>query len=65
VFLIIFLATAMFSSPVLAQQGSAQTAISSAKDTIKNCYDSAKEAEAAGANVDALMVTLNDAADLL
>jgi hypothetical protein len=62
---ILFLFTAIFTSPVMAEQGSAQTAISSAKNTIKSCYDAVKESEAAGANIDFLMVTLNDAAGLL
>jgi hypothetical protein len=64
-FLIILLITAIFSSPVSADQESAQTAISSAKTTIKSCYDAVNEAETAGANIDALTVTLNDAAGLL
>lgn len=64
-FLIVFLVAAIFVSPVFASQGSAQTAISSAKNTIKNCYDLVKQAESAGANVDSLMTTLNDAAGLL
>ena len=62
---ILFLFTAIFTSPVMAEQWSAQPAISSAKNTIKSCYDAVKESEAAGANIDFLMVTLNDAAGLL
>ncbi len=52
-------------TPVLADQGSAQSAISSAQDTIKNCYEAVREAETAGANVDLLTSKLNDAANLL
>ncbi len=65
VFLAVFLVAAMFVSPVFAQQGSAQNAISQAKNTIQTCYDAVKQAESAGANVDSLMVTLNDAAGSL
>lgn len=64
---IIFLliSIALFASPVFAEQENAQTAIESAKNTIKGCYDGVKEAEAVGANVTSLMVTLNSAAGLL
>jgi hypothetical protein len=62
---ILFLFTVIFTSPVMAEQGSAQTAISSAKNNIKSCFDAVKESEAAGANIDFLMVILNDAAGLL
>ena len=55
----------MFVSPVFASQGDAQNAISSAKNTVKNCYEAVKQAESAGANVDSLMATLNNAAGLL
>jgi hypothetical protein len=65
VFLAVFLVATIFVSPVFAQQGNAQDAISSAKNTIKNCYDAVAQAESAGANVDSLMVTLNDAASSL
>ena len=65
VFLTVFLVAAIFVSPAFADQGGAQNAISSAKDTIKNCYDAVKQAESAGANVDSLMATLNDAAGSL
>ncbi len=56
---------ALFTSPVFAQQENSQTAIESAKKAIKDCYDGVKEAEALGANVTSLMVTLNSAAGLL
>jgi len=62
---ILFITTALFASPVFADQNSAQTAIMSAQNNLKSCYDAAKEAQAAGANVDSLMTTLNDAAGSL
>ena len=65
VFFAVFLVATIFVSPVFADQGGAQNAISSAKNTIKNCYDAVKQAESAGANVDSLMVTLNVAAGSL
>ena len=65
VFLTVFLVATIFVSPVFAEQSGAQNAISSAKNTIKNCYEAVKQAESAGANVDSLMVALNDAAGLL
>ncbi len=64
-FLVLFLVAAIFCALVSASQESAENAISSAKDAVKNCYYAVKQAESAGANVDALMVTLNDAAGLL
>lgn len=63
--IILFITTALFASPAFADQNSAQTAIMSAQNNLKTCYDAAKQAQAAGANVDSLMVTLNDAAGLL
>ncbi len=62
---ILFITAALFASPVFAQQNSAQTAIISAQNNFKSCYDAAKQAQAAGANVDSLMTTLNDAAGSL
>ena len=62
---ILFITTALFASPVFADQNSAQTAIISAQNSLKSCYDATKQAQAAGANVDTLMATLNDAAGLL
>ncbi len=64
-FVIFFIAVALFVSPVFAQQNSAQTAIASAQNNFKSCYDAAKQAQSAGANVTSLMVTLNDAAGLM
>jgi hypothetical protein len=63
--IILFITTALFASPAFADQNSAQTAIMSAQNNLKTCYDAAKQAQATGANVDSLMVTLNDAAGLL
>ncbi len=60
-----FLCSALYVSPISASQGSAQTAIASAKTTIRTCYDSVLQAETAGANVDSLLVTLNEAAQSL
>ena len=55
----------VLASPVWAEQSSAGTAISSAQNTILNCYNAAKEAEAAGANITAIVATLNEAGTLL
>ncbi len=63
-----FLATLLCSIlliPICAAQDSAQGAIASAKNSLKNCYDAVAQAEAAGANVDSLVATLNQAADSL
>jgi prophage DNA circulation protein len=62
--LALLLCSTLFIPSVYAQ-GSAQAAINSAKDALKNCYTAVSEAEAAGANVDALMTTLNNAASSL
>jgi len=48
-----------------ADQTDAATAIASAKEQILICYQAAKEAEGAGANVTALVAVLNDAGTLL
>jgi hypothetical protein len=56
---------ALLSSTVSANQSDAATAISSAQNTIVNCYDAAKAAEAAGANITGLAGTLNEAGLLL
>ena len=52
-------------SPVWADQAGAATAISSAKATLLNCYNAAKQAEAAGANITVLVDALNEAGPLL
>ena len=51
--------------PVCASQDSAQNAITQAKVSFKTCYEAVLKAESAGANVDSLVVTLNNAAALL
>jgi hypothetical protein len=56
---------AIFSSALPTQHAYAQTTISSAQNTIQNCYKAAKEAEAAGANITVLTNTLNEAGVLL
>ena len=63
--IILFIATALFSSQVFADPNDAKSAIISAQNNLKSCYDAVKQTQAAGANVDALMVTLNEAAGLL
>jgi hypothetical protein len=57
----LLLLVAIVPSPVWANQADAATAISSAKNTILNCYNAAKQAEAAGANITAIVVILNEA----
>jgi len=63
--IILFLFVTVVVSPVWADQGDALAAISSTKNTILNCYNAAREAEAAGANITVLTATLNDASSLL
>jgi len=46
-------------------QADAATAISLAKNTILSCYNAAREAEAAGANITVITGTLNEAGVLL
>jgi len=48
-----------------AEQSGADSAIASAKQQIITCYDAAKAAEAAGANITSLTSILNDAGTLL
>ncbi len=64
-FLLVLLATALLCPIASASQGTAQNSISTAQDAVKKCYDSLQQAQSAGANVTALMDTLNDAAALL
>jgi hypothetical protein len=52
-------------SLVLAEQTDAAGAIASAKVEIVTCYQAAREAEGAGANISSLTATLNDAGALL
>ena len=63
--IILLLFATVIASPVWAEQSNASTAISSAKNRILDCYNAAKEAEAAGANITALAATLNEAGSLL
>lgn len=63
--ILLFLAVAFVASPVWAQQTNASTAISSARNTLSDCYNAAKEAEAAGANITASVGILNEAGALL
>ena len=56
---------AIFPSPVWASEADAAAAISSAENTILNCYNAAKEAEAAGADITVILGTLNEAGSLL
>ena len=63
--IILLLFVTVVALPVWAQEGNAAAAISSAKSTILNCYNAAKEAEAAGANITGLTTTLNEAGSLL
>ena len=55
----------VFPSVVWADESGAAAAISSAKGQVVSCYNAAKEAEAAGANIAALAGTLNEAGLLL
>ena len=63
---VLVLATAVvFPSVVLAEQGDAESAIASARQQIVTCFEAARQAEAAGANISSLTVALNDAGLLL
>jgi hypothetical protein len=59
------LVVAMLCLPVSASQSDAATAISSAQNTLSSCFDAAKAAEAAGANITSLTDTINQAGLLL
>lgn len=61
---VLLMLIAVVGSPVSAQ-GDAAAAISSAKNTILSCYNAAKAAETAGANITTLTDTLNEAGSLL
>lgn len=61
----LILLCAIFSLTAPQQPVYAQTAIASAQNTLLNCYNAAKEAEAAGANITVLTNTLNEAGELL
>ncbi len=61
-----FLFSALLSSSsVSADQGSAQGAITQAKAALKTSFNAVQQAESAGANVESLTATLNDAAQQL
>ena len=67
---ILLVTVLLFSAIVLpsvsfAEQSGADSAIASAKQQIVICYDAAKAAEAAGANITSLTSVLNDAGTLL
>jgi hypothetical protein len=60
------LLSAFVASPlVYASQTDALTAISSAQNTLSTCYESAKAAEAAGANISALQSSFSAAGSLI
>ncbi|MCL5877788.1 MAG: hypothetical protein M1540_08265 [Candidatus Bathyarchaeota archaeon] len=59
------LCSTLLFATVSASQGSAQAAIASAKKAIVNAYASVLQAESAEANVNSLIIALNDAANLL
>ncbi|MCJ7560410.1 hypothetical protein MUO79_07300 [Candidatus Bathyarchaeota archaeon] len=52
-------------SLVVSEQTDAAAAITSAKEQVVACYQAAKDAEGAGANITSLTATLNDAGALL
>jgi len=62
--LIVLLSVVFLPVSALAQNDAAG-AIASAKQQIVACYDAARQAEAAGANISSLTSALNDAGDLL
>ena len=66
-FLMALLLFIVSTFPQLAQadQTDAATAIASAKEQILICYQAAKEAEGAGANITTLVAVLNDAGTLM
>jgi len=61
---IFFVFASIFVLPVFAQN-SAGAAIASAQNSLESCYKAVEQAQAAGANVDSLVATLNDAAGSL
>jgi len=62
---ILLFAISTFLPLARADQTDAAAAIASAKEQILICYQAAKDAEGAGANITALMAVLNDAGTLL
>jgi hypothetical protein len=63
--IILLLSVPVVALPVWANEADVARAISSAKSTMLSCYSAAKEAEAAGANITAIVGTLNEAGSLL
>ena len=64
VFSVLLVAVAFLPASAFAQDGAA-VAISSAKQQLLVSFDSAKQAESAGANISSLTTVLNQAGDLL
>jgi hypothetical protein len=62
---LLLFAISIFLPLAQADQTDAATAIASAKEQILTCYQAAKEAEGAGANITTLVAVLNDAGTLL
>jgi len=62
---LLLLLSVIFVPVTVLAQGDAAGAIASAKQQIIVCYDSARQAEAAGANISSLTSVLNDAGQLL
>jgi hypothetical protein len=62
---VIFIAVLSGPSVVWAQQTNAASAISAAQSNLESCFDAARSAEAAGANISQLTQTLNTAGSLL
>jgi hypothetical protein len=62
---VIFVAVLCAPSLVLAQQNDAASAISAAQKNLVQCYDAARAAEAASANISQLTLELNSAGLLL
>lgn len=67
VLLLAAISIAVLSVPsgVWAQQNDAASAISAAQSKLVQCYDAARTAESAGANISSLTPVLNDAGTLL
>jgi len=59
------LSAAAFAPAVLAEQGEAASAITSARQQLVVCFQAAADAEGAGANITSLARVLNDAGALL
>jgi len=62
---ILLSSTVLLPSVVFAEQSSADSSIASARQQIVICYNAAKAAEAAGANITSLTSILNNAGSLL